>query len=114
MAPQQQRHRSQDGFVYLESMAGAGYLTTRWVRLHYERLLLNVQAPYGVVPVQLSDVEGQPLSGYTYDQCEPFRGDSSAWQSRWQGQSGLAELVGRPIRIDVRLYHARLYASNLR
>ena len=91
-------------------MAGAGYLTTRWVRLHDERLLLNVQAPYSKVRVQLSDVEGQPLPGYTYDQCEPFRGDSTAWQPRWQDQAGLADLVGRPIRIDMRLYHARLYA----
>ena len=100
----------QDGFVYLESMAGAGYLTTRWVRLHDERLLLNVQAPYGEVRVQLSDIEGQPLPGYTFEQCQPFRGDSTAWQPQWQNQAGLAEHVGTPIRIDVRLYHARLYA----
>ena len=100
----------QDGFVYLESMAGAGYLTTRWVRLHDERLLLNVQAPYGEVRVQLSDIEGQPLPGYTFDQCQPFRGDSTAWQPQWQNQAGLAEHVGTPLRIDVRLYHARLYA----
>ncbi len=100
----------QDGFVYLESMAGAGYLTTRWVRLHDDQLLLNAQAPYGEVRVQIADIEGQPLPGYTFDRCEPFRGDSLAWQPSWQGRAGLAELSGRPIRIDVRLYHARLYA----
>ena len=91
-------------------MSGAGYLTTRWVRLHDERLLLNVQAPYGEVRVQLSNIEGQPLPGYTFEQCQPFRGDSTAWQPQWQDQAGLAEHVGTPIRIDVRLYHARLYA----
>lgn len=99
-----------DGFVYLESRAGLGSLGTRWVRLNDDRLLLNVQAPNGEVRVQISDPSGQPLPGYTFDQCAPFRGDSLAWQPRWADHSNVAGLIGKPVRIDVRVYHARLYA----
>ncbi len=99
-----------DGFVFLESLAGAGLLTTRWVRVGQDQLQLNVQAPNGEVRVQLTDPAGTPIPGYTFEECQPFRGDSLAWQPCWRERSGLGELVGKPIRIEIRLYHGRLYA----
>ena len=99
-----------DGFVFLESRAGVGYLTTRWVRLNEDRLALNVCAPYGEVRVQITDMACKPLPEYTFEKCQPFRGDDVVWQPRWQERSNVAELMGKPLRIEVRLYHGRLYA----
>jgi hypothetical protein len=102
----------EDGFVYLEAEAGTGLLTTRWVQMDEQGFTLNVAAPYGQVRVQITDPTGAPLPDYTFDRCEPFTGDATAWRPRWQGDPSLAALAGRPLRIEVELFLARIFAIN--
>lgn len=64
--------------------------------------------PFGSVRVQLSDVSGQALPGYTFDDCQAFRGDEYRWEPTW---SGVKEPITEPVgRIEVELTNAELYA----
>lgn len=69
---------------------------------------LNLRAHLGWVRVQLSDVNRQPLPGYTFDDCQAFRGDEYHWEPTWIGaKDPITELVGR---IEVELVNAELYS----
>ena len=98
-----------DGFMYLESVSHAGRLMTRCLHLSEPlNLKLNVRAPNGWARVQLSDVTGQALPGYSFDECAAFRGDEYAWQPAWNGGAeSIKDSVGR---IEVELTNAELYA----
>ena len=101
-----------DGFMYLESHSNRGRIMTRSLRLG-ERLdlTLNVRAPYGWVRAQLSDIEGRPFEGYTFEECEPFRGDNHLWEPIWDGASRAPwQQSGGVGRIEVELTNAELYA----
>ena len=98
-----------DGFIYLESVSHTGRLMTRCLHLSGPlNLKLNVRAPYGWVRVQLSNVSGQPLPGYSFEDCQAFRGDEYLWEPKWDGATeSITDCVGR---IEVELTNAELYA----
>ena len=98
-----------DGFMYLESASYTGRLMTRCLHLTEPlNLKLNARAPYGWVRVQLSDVNGQALPGYTFEECRAFRGDEYQWEPTW---NGVKEPITEPVgRIEVELTNAELYA----
>jgi len=98
-----------DGFCYLESDGGDGVLLTKPVLFRHSELKLNVLAPLGEVRVEISDIQGKELTGYSYAECVPFSGDSLAWTPTWRNAS-LEQLAGRMVRIGIRLVNARLYA----
>jgi hypothetical protein len=99
-----------DGFVYLEPPGGAGSLVTRLLLWEGGEPELNVRVPHGEARVRVLDAKGQPLDGYGYDDCIPFRGDSTAWAPEWRDGRRLAALRDRILRLEVRLTNGRLYA----
>ncbi len=99
-----------DGFMYLESDGGAGYVATRPLYWQGGEVQLNVQAPAGWVRVQVTEPNGQVLDGYGFADCEVLHGDDTAWVPRWKDGKTLAALAGRMIRIEVELDNGRLYA----
>ena len=98
-----------DGFVYLESDGGPGLLGTRPLFLRSGEVKLNVQSGHEV-RVQVTDIFGDPIEGYTFDDCESFRGDDLFWTPRWRNSRRLADLARQFIRLEISLNHARLYA----
>jgi hypothetical protein len=99
-----------DGFVYLEPEAGTGELTTRLLLWEGDEPELNVCAPDGDMRLQIVDDRATPLEGYHFEDCVPFRGDSTAWTPEWRDGRRVASLRDRIIRIQVRLTNGRLYA----
>ena len=109
-----------DGFVYMESTGGNGVVGTRQIYWRGGEAQLNVQSQGGDVRVQVTDIPRRlaftayppvtPLDGYSFDDCEPFSGDDTAWTPTWKGGKTLADLSGQAIRLDVQLNSARLYA----
>ena len=61
-------------------------------------------------PRCLLDDLGEPLEGFTYDDCAPFTGDDVAWRPVWRDGRTPGAVGRRFIRIGVRLLNARLYA----
>ena len=99
-----------DGFVYLEPPAGPGALTTRPLHLRGDRLTVNVQAPHGLLRLQVTDSQCRPLAGYGYADCAGFTGDAQAWEPVWRGGRTIGALAGQVIRLEAELFNGRLYA----
>lgn len=99
-----------DGFVYLEPNGGTGELSTRLLLWEGGEPEINVSAAYGEVRLQIAGAQGESLEGYHFEDCLPFRSDSTAWEPEWRDGRRVASLAGRIIRIQVRLKNGRLYA----
>jgi len=99
-----------DGFAYLEPEGGTGELTTRLLLWEGGEPQLNVSAPQGEVRVQLANGRGEPLEGYTFADCIPFRGDSTAWTPEWRDGRLTEALRDQIVRLQVQLANGRLYA----
>jgi hypothetical protein len=99
-----------DGFMYLRGRGNwAGFITKPLV-LFQGNLEMNAEAPYGEVHYQLTDIESKPIEGFSFEDCVPLKaGDSLDWKLAW-GDSQLDRLVGKVIRLEVKLRGARLYA----
>jgi hypothetical protein len=99
-----------DGFFRLESRV-RGRVMTRLVAFSGPDLRLNARAPHGRVCVQISAERGEPVPGFTFDDCTPFKGDDLFWQPGWKDGRTLAQLAGNGrYHIEVELHDAELYA----
>ena len=99
-----------DGFSYLESQGGPGSFTTRPIFFRGENLTLNVQVPQGEVRVQITDPDGKPHDGYTFEDCIPFTGDDLFWSPKWRDNKSASEFVEKVVRLEVQLFNGRLYS----
>jgi len=90
-----------DGFMYLEPTAATGRVTTRLLLFDEPVLKINVQVPVGDVRAQISNEAGQPLQGFSFEDCVPFRGDELFWQPAWKSGKSLRDVLGQPVRVDV-------------
>jgi len=99
-----------DGFAYLEPRAGWGQVTMRCVRPKDGKITINFCAPFGEVLAQISDPQGRPIPGYGFGDCVPLTGDELAAPLKWKERGDASELVGEHIRLEFRLFQARLYA----
>jgi hypothetical protein len=59
--------------------------------------------------VGLHDHYGQPLIGYTLDDCDEIIGDETARLVTWRGQSGLVSINGEPVRLKFEMKDADVY-----
>jgi len=110
-----------DGFVYLESRAGAGRVATKPMYWRGGELSLNILGqgdPAATVSgylmngvrVQITTSRGEPIPGYAFSDCRPFAGDNVAWTPTWKRGRKLNTLRGRDIQVVVELCNCRLYA----
>jgi len=107
-----------DGWVALQSAGGVGYVGTRVFFLRVgPPLVVNVNSEHGAVRAQMTDHRGDPLPGFTYDDCEPFSGDDVAWVPRWASNNTApgrwqtsAALNNTVVRLELELLNARVYA----
>ena len=119
-----------DGFVYLESRSGAGRVATKPLYWRGGEVRLNVRSqgkfasgrkdseltPWeqfvvcGGVRVQINTPRGEPIEGYTFDECKRFAGDSTNWRPTWTSGRRLNDLKGTVFQVAVELNNTRLYA----
>ena len=64
----------------------------------------------GFIRVEIQDAEGRPLPNYRLDQSEELIGDQLNRVMTWKGQSNLAELIGKPVRLRIVMKDANLYS----
>jgi hypothetical protein len=102
-----------DGFVALEAGPARGSATTRALTFQGGRLSLNVAARGGV-RVALLDAAGQPLPGFSIEECDVIHGDALSQVVRWRGDPDVGRLAGQAMRLRFELQNAKLYAFQFR
>ncbi|GMU19936.1 MAG: hypothetical protein AMXMBFR13_00390 [Phycisphaerae bacterium] len=99
-----------DGFVSLDAGAEAGTVTTKPLAGLKGTLRLNYRAAAGGrIRVELLRRDGQPIPGYTFEDCEPLTGDSIDQPVVWHGRRNLPAIqTAMSLRISVQ--NASIYS----
>ena len=58
----------------------------------------------------MQDPKGQPIPGFTLDECPKIIGDQIERTVAWKGDSDLSSLSGKTVRMRVVLKDADLYS----
>lgn len=99
--------------VVMVGLSGGGWTTTLYAAIDPRvRVTLNVAAAGGEVRARLLRPDGSPLPGFSFADCRPITGDALDAPVQWKGP--LAEVQGKPVRLEFRLQRAKLYAFSLR
>ncbi|MBW3539722.1 MAG: hypothetical protein KY476_05580 [Planctomycetes bacterium] len=100
-----------DGFVSVHASGRGGELLTRPLRFGGDRLEINfATSAAGSVRVEIQDVDGKPIPGFTLDDCPPHFGDEPARTVVWKDNSDVGRLAGRPVRLRFTMNEADLYS----
>lgn len=100
-----------DGFVAVNAPMSGGELITKPLTFTGKSLSLNLAtSAAGSVRVELQDVHGKPLPGFSLDDCEELFGDTLDRQVTWKMQTDVSKLKGQPVRVRFELRDADLYA----
>ena len=110
-----------DRFCAIEAGPVEGFLTTKpftWAAGEL-RVNVNAQSSAGVTDhfvlggfarIEVLDESGEPIPGFTHDECEPCHGNNPSWKPPWSGGKDLKDLRGKAISLRIYLCNARLYA----
>ena len=104
-----------DGFCSLKTWGRDGVLRTKVVIPRDGAMRLNVRTmAHTSIRVQMLDgATAQPIPGYTWEEALPISGDHLYARPRWQERDDIAELVDRPVRVEIALREAELFAIRL-
>jgi len=101
-----------DGFVSLDAGHFDGVIETVPLQLSGEGLEVNVDASDGSLAVEVLSAAGEPLPGFTREDCQTVGTDGVRQAVRWSGDARLP--VGQPLRLRFYLQDARLYSFRSR
>lgn len=100
-----------DGFVSAHAEDTVGHLITKPIIFQGSTLELNmVTVKQGFVAVEIQDLEGNPVPGFSLSDCKPCRGDEIAKQVSWADSSRLRNLSGRPVRLKFSIQNGDLFS----
>ena len=99
-----------DGFVTLRVEEDVGELMTRAFALREPELYVNADASKGEIKVEVCNLDGTPVEGYSLAACRPLRKDGIAQRVTWADGADPSQIVNRPIRLRVRARRADLYS----
>jgi hypothetical protein len=87
-----------------------GALTTRPVRFGGKHLFVNVDAPKGMLRVEILDEGGKVMPRFSADSCIPVAADKTLQAIHWKGVEDLSSLTNQPVRFRFHLRTGKLYA----
>jgi hypothetical protein len=102
-----------DGFVSADApYEREGVIVTRPFTFEGRRLVLNINTGgMGYALVGFEDLEGNPIAGFSTDDCVFINGNFVEHTVEWLGRgTDLSSLSGRPVRLVVRMRGSSLYA----
>ena len=100
-----------DGFVAAKAPLDGGEILTKPLIFSGSRLSVNfATSAAGNLHVELTDVDGKPLPGFSLADSDEHFGDSLDRTITWSERSDTSTLSGRPVRLRFRLKDAELYA----
>src|SRR5580765_981808 len=87
-----------------------GFLLTKPFRLAGDRLTINADARHGLIKVEATDPEGQPLPGLSVKDAAEIGENGFALPVAWSSGRKLSEYRDRVIRLRFYLQESRLYS----
>lgn len=101
-----------DGFVAAEGDYTGGAIKTRPLKFQGNQLKLNLDTgAVGYAQVGFLDESGQPIPGFSVDECVYINGDFIGTPVEWMKRgTDVSVLQGRTVQIVVRLRGTKLYA----
>jgi len=104
-----------DGFCSLKTWGRDGVLRTKTIIPQAGELSINVRTTaHTAVRVQMLDGEtAQPIPGYTLEEAVPISGDQLFARPRWKERADISELIGKPVRIELAMREAEVFAIRL-
>ncbi|MCK5843235.1 MAG: hypothetical protein KAG97_00925 [Victivallales bacterium] len=99
-----------DGLVGLYAYGVEANLLFKSVEILEGDLSFNINASRGRVLFQVCSHEAEPLPGFTFEESQPFTGDSTKVVPVWKNKS-VADLKGMDgVRIELKLHSAVIYS----
>lgn len=100
-----------DRFIALVAGHKPAGLLTQAFKMASPRLSINASLETdGEIQAAWLDAEARPIPGFTWEDCLPIRGDSTAHAVTWKDRRTAAELVNSVVHLSVRARRARLYS----
>ena len=90
-----------------------GELLTRPLMLDCSELFANTDAEDGSLEVEVCDVGGKPIPGFSRQDAVPIQEDCLRAAVRFRGDASMAQLRGREVRLRLHLTRASLYGLGL-
>jgi|TARA_B110000467_G_C18308994_1_gene476690 hypothetical protein len=104
-----------DGFVSVHASYEGGELLSKPFRFEGKELEINYESSAaGELRVELQDLEGKPIPGFSLEQCTPIFGNEIEGVVKWKGGSDVSVLAGRAIRMRIAMSDADLYSFRFR
>ena len=100
-----------DGFASVTAPWRGGEMLTKPVIFSGKELEINYRtsAP-GFVRVELQDAAGQPIPGFTLEDCPEIIGDAIEHRVAWKQGTDVSRLSGQPVRLRFVMKDADLFA----
>ncbi|HUT26188.1 MAG TPA: hypothetical protein VM492_17785 [Sumerlaeia bacterium] len=104
-----------DGFASVRAPYSGGEMVTKPFTFQGKELEINfsTSAP-GSVRVEIQDAQGNPVPGYTLDNCPEIIGDEIARIVSWAKGPDVGELAGKPVRLRFVMKDADLFSMRFR
>ena len=103
-----------DGFTSVKAPYEGGELLTKPLIFGDNTLYLNfATSAAGGIRVEIQDVDGEPISGYSLDACRMLIGNEIRKAVVWNVGSDVSSLAGRPVRLRFVLRDADLFSMQL-
>ena len=101
-----------DGWMYLESRGDWARFQTKPFVVFAPEIKINANAAYGEVRFQLTDEKSNPIEGFSFDDCQPMRGDELSHALRWKN-ADLKSALSTPLRLEIEFRQAQIYALEM-
>ena len=104
-----------DGFVSVGAPLSGGELVTKPITFDGKKLVINSStSAAGSLQVEIQDVEGKSIEGFTLDDSDVIFGDHLERVVAWKGGSDVSKLASRAVRLRFVLEDADLYSIRFR
>ena len=100
-----------DGFVALAADAKGCETITKPIIFEGNKLTINVStAAVGGMKIEIQDSSGNPIAGFTLNECDEIFGDRLDYIVSWNGSSDISSLAGQVVRLRFYMNDVDIYS----
>ena len=103
----------EDGWMFVEPEGDWASMQTKPFVLQGDTIHVNVDATYGELRAQVTDVKSVPVEGFSFEDAIPLRGEEGvSLPLRWKG-GDVSSIRGKPLRLELEFRQAKVYAIEM-